>query len=198
MTDDDTTLADIAELEEVTSPGPSVRGVVFALLAAAAGVAVIVVGAGIALGALAHSEAGFCGIGSTPCTSLSLESVEKYAALDLPEGTDVTSAYYLDWSSDSALRETMPAEAGFSAEVRLPAGAADPLRDSGYLPGAEVPAEAAAYWQEREADVGPITDVGYADAFDESDPAALTLRYVFTGTDADGRRVLALAATPLQ
>jgi len=198
MTDEETTLADIAELEEVTSSGPSVRGIVLALLAAAAGVAVVVVGVGIALGALAHSEAGFCGIGSTPCTSLSLESVERYSALDLPEGTDVTSAYYLDWSLDSALRESMPAEAGFNAEVRLPVGAADPLLSSGYLPGTEVPAEAVAYWQEREADVGAITDVGYADAFDESDPAALTLRYVFTGTDAEGRRVLALTATPLQ
>ncbi|CAN5552533.1 hypothetical protein BH10ACT7_BH10ACT7_06350 [soil metagenome] len=117
MTDDET-LGTIDDLGAATDVEPlRERGQLTRLIAS-------LVLAGLVLGALiagatwfltgfSQTEAGLCRQLPAPCTSLSLESVERYAEIDLPDGTEVVSAYYQE--SASSLE--------FRAEVLLPGGA---------------------------------------------------------------------------
>jgi hypothetical protein len=105
------TLADLAQPEDATKSAPRAHTVLFSLLGAAVVVAGLVVGGGWAVSAIAHTEAGFCGRGGAPCTTLPLERVEDFAVADLPEGSTVSDVYL------QAFRATVTLPAGFSDEV---------------------------------------------------------------------------------
>lgn len=189
---DATTLADLASPEEVTTRATSVRTVLLSLLGSAVVVAGVIVGIGWFVGAISHTEAGFCGRASTPCTSLSAESVEKYASVDLPVGVTVTEAYYLDWSP-SMVRADVPEEAGFSATVRLPAGADALTLGSRYAAAVSadaVPAEVLDRWGSK------LDEISYSSRLDDNDPTDPVVRTVLSGIDADGGRVYEFTATP--
>jgi hypothetical protein len=190
---DPVTLADLASPEAVTARATSVRTVVLSLLAAAAVLAGVVVGIGWFVGAISHTEAGFCGRASTPCTSLSADRVAEYAAVDLPEDVDVTDAYYLDWTP-SMVRPQAPESAGFSASIRLPASA-DAL-DLGPEYGAavdesEIPSGVLGRWSDE------LDDIVYSSRIDDNDPTDPVVRTALSGTDSDGRLVYEFTATPV-
>jgi hypothetical protein len=187
-----TTLADLASPEAVSARATSVRTVVLSLLAAAVVVAGVVVGIGWFVGAISHTEAGFCGRASTPCTSLSAESVAKYAAVELPPGVDVTDAYYLDWAT-SMVRTEVPEAAGFSAAVRLPAGAKAVSLGTEYgaaMDESEIPADVLARWDDQ------LDDIVYSSRIDDNNPTDPVVRTALRGTDSDGRLVYEFTATP--
>lgn len=122
MSDDESlgSIDDLGDAQEVEPPrerGQLARLIV-TLVVAGLVLGGVVAGATWFLTGFAQTEAGLCRQLPAPCTTLSLESVERYAEVDLPEGTEVVSAYYQE--SASSLE--------FRAEVVLPAGApAQPL-----------------------------------------------------------------------
>jgi hypothetical protein len=188
-----TTLADLASPEPVTGRSTSVRTVLLSLLAAAAVLAGVVVGIGWFVGAISHTEAGFCGRASTPCTSLSAERVAEYAAVELPEDVDVTEAYYLDWAP-SMVRAQAPESAGFSASVRLPAGADAVTLGSEYgaaVDESEIPADVLARWDEE------LDDIVYSSRVDDNDPTDPVVRTALRGVDSAGRLVYEFTTTPV-
>ena len=111
------TLADLAQPEEAEKSAPRAHTVIFSLLGAAAVVAALIVGGGWALGAIAHTEAGFCGRGGAPCTTLPLEPVEDFAVADLPEGSTVSDVYLQRKIEGGAFRATVTLPAGFTGEI---------------------------------------------------------------------------------
>ncbi|PRY68806.1 hypothetical protein B0I08_10310 [Glaciihabitans tibetensis] len=209
---DSTTLADIATPVDVSARSTSGRTMVLALLGAAVVLAAVVIGIGWFVGAIAHSEAGFCGRGSAPCTSLSANSVEEYAGVDLPDGATITEGYYLDWTTSMVRTET-PEEARFSAVVRLPEGA-EPLTlgslygdagagdagagdagagDAGASDGGgadQVPADVVSRWEEE------LDDIVYSSRLDDNDPTDPLVRTVLRGVDGSGRLVYEFTAVP--
>ena len=112
------TLADLAQPEEASAGSmPRARTVIVSLLGAAVVVAGLVVGIGWALGALAHTESGFCGRGGAPCTSLPLERVEELAVVDLPQGSDVSNVYFQRELDLVTFRATVTLPQGSTEEV---------------------------------------------------------------------------------
>lgn len=110
---------DIPEAQDVVverSTGQVIR-LAASLVGAGVGAALIIALAVWFFGGLAQSEAGLCRATWVPCTSLSLNSVEQLAGVDLPEGTEVVSGFAQE-SGDSVT---------FRAEVVLPQGASSPL-----------------------------------------------------------------------
>jgi hypothetical protein len=187
-----TTLADLASPEAVSARATSVRTVLLSLLAAAVVVAGVVVGIGWFVGAISHTEADFCGRASTPCTSLSAESVAKYAAVELPAGVEVTDAYYLDWAT-AMVRTEVPEAAGFSAAVRLPAGAEAVSLGTEYgaaMDESEIPTDVLARWDDQ------LDDIVYSSRIDDNNPTDPVVRTALRGTDSDGRLVYEFTATP--
>jgi hypothetical protein len=111
------TLADLAQPEDATKSAPRAHTVLFSLLGAAVVVAGLIVGGGWAVSAIAHTEAGFCGRGGAPCTTLPLERVEDFAVVDLPEGSTISDVYLQRALDGGAFRATVTLPAGFSDEV---------------------------------------------------------------------------------
>jgi hypothetical protein len=111
------TLADLAQSEEAPGSPPRARTVVLSLLGAAAVVAGLVVGIGWAIGAVAHTEAGFCGRGGAACTSLPLDRVEELAVVDLPDGSEVTDVYFQRELELVTFRATVTLPQGSTEEI---------------------------------------------------------------------------------
>ena len=154
---------------------PRERGQLARLLA-------VLVGAGILLGIIvagftgfftsfAQTEAGLCRVLPAPCTSLPLTSVEHFAGVDLPDGTDVVSAY-----SQEGLGTL-----DFRAEVLLP-----PDASTNPLTGEYSPLEGD--WSDS---VPAVRDAGLDDVtYWYRDLGGLTSAVAAQGTDANGRTVI--------
>jgi hypothetical protein len=188
-----TTLADLASPEPMNVRATPVRTALLSLLVAAGVLAGVVVGIGWFVGSIAHTEAGFCGRATTPCTSLSVDSVAQYAAVDLPENTDVTDAYYLNWQP-SMVRAEVSEDAGFRAAVRLPADSDGLSLGTNYgaaIDEGAIPAEVLERWR------GELTDIVYSSRLDDNDPTDPVVRTALRGVDAEGRFVYEFTATPV-
>jgi hypothetical protein len=115
--EDPVTLADLAQPQESTVRAPRAHTVLFSLLGAGVVVAALVVGIGWAVGAIAHTETGFCGHGGAPCTSLSLERVEELAVVDLPEASEVSDVYFQRDLTGATFRATVTLPPGDESEI---------------------------------------------------------------------------------
>ena len=115
--EDPVTLADLAQPEESSERAPRAHTVLFSLLGAGIVVAGLVVAIGWAVGAIAHTETGFCGHGAAPCTSLSLERVEELAVVDLPDGSEVSDVYFQRELTRATFRATVTLPRGDTTEI---------------------------------------------------------------------------------
>jgi hypothetical protein len=156
----------LPEPSEVVEHRASPARMLLTLLGAAVGVTALVLGAGWAIGAISHTEQGFCG-DPVPCTSLSLDRVRALSLVDLPQGTEVVDVYYRRGLKSAEFRST----------VRLPAGSGDPLAGSGYDAYPDVPVSGRKGW------AASLHDVGYAASIEDGTP-----HLAIHGIDREGRR----------
>ncbi len=169
----------MSDLDRLVAQDVEIRRTPFAAIVAivvAAGLLLggIVVGVTAAVVSVSHTEQGLCGSFGVPCTSLSLDRVRALSDLSLPDGTEVTGAFY-DHTAEST---------SFWASVTLPDSAKSPLVSQDYQPYGIAGLAAERRWAKR------MHSLEYLGLVDGS-----LVRSAVSGVDRAGHRELFLSFT---